>query len=230
MDAKLSAKEKIAQDRKRTNILKSLEQPVIAFLCERIPTFITPDMLTFIGFLGSVMVAGSFLLAVNNKAYLLLGVLGFAIQWFGDSLDGRVAYYRNIPKKWYGFALDMSMDWLSTILIGIGFYYYLPETHRLFVYTFITMYGWTMIIALLKYRITYKYVIDIDNFGPTELRIGLCLILVGEYFYSGTLLYFAWIINAALLIINVTDFYKLLKTGKERDARENAARKNQTPE
>jgi phosphatidylserine synthase len=44
-----------------------------------------------------------------------MGYFGFAINWFGDSLDGRIAYYRNTPRKWYGFALDCIMDWLSLV-------------------------------------------------------------------------------------------------------------------
>lgn len=223
MDTQIeSSLEKIAKDRKRTNIFRSLEQPTIAFLCEIMPSFISPNLLTAIGFLGSVLVFYSFILAIQNPTYLLLGILGFAIQWFGDSLDGRVAYYRNIPKKWFGFALDMCMDWLSTIIIGIGFYYYLPVSHHIYVYTFITAYGWTMIIALLKYRITDKYEIDIEKFGPTELRIVLCLILLVEVIHPGVLYYVAIALNVILYTLNFIDFYHLLQMGNAKDAIENA--------
>lgn len=57
-------------------------------------------MLTGIGLRGNTLTFISFLLATYlNPNYLLLGVLGCAINWFGDSLDGRIAYYRQKPRK-----------------------------------------------------------------------------------------------------------------------------------
>jgi phosphatidylglycerophosphate synthase len=68
-------------------------------------------MLTFIGVSGSLIVLSGFILAVYvHKNYLLLGVPGFVINWFGDSLDGRLAYFRKKPRKWYGFTLDLVTD------------------------------------------------------------------------------------------------------------------------
>ena len=100
----------ISGDRDRTNILKKWEQQAIAFLVQIIPGWVTSDMLTFTGFLGSVLVFVSFVLArFLAPEYMLLGVLGFAISWFGDSLDGRLAYYRHLERKNYGFALDMTI-------------------------------------------------------------------------------------------------------------------------
>ena len=94
----------ISKDRMRTNLLKNFEQKILVSLVKRIPSFIKPDMLTFIGFLGGMTILLSFILATYlNRNYLLLGVPGFAINWFGDSLDGRLAYYRKQPRKWYGF-------------------------------------------------------------------------------------------------------------------------------
>src|SRR3954470_22587468 len=93
-------------DRKRTNLLRGIEQPTLIFLCRILPRWVSPNMLTLIGFLGSVIVLFGFYLARSNVYYLALSIGGLAIQWFGDSLDGRIAYYRNITRKWYGFALD----------------------------------------------------------------------------------------------------------------------------
>jgi hypothetical protein len=51
-----------------------------------------------------------------------------AIQWFGDSLDGRIAYYRNTPRKWYGWLLDMNLDWISTAMMTAAYVIYLHDT------------------------------------------------------------------------------------------------------
>src|SRR5690606_14073012 len=87
---------KLFADRKRTNILSEPEQRFITYLLPKIPNWISSDGLTAIGFLGSAMILVSFLLAEYVSVYyLLLGIVGFFVQWFGDSLDGRIAFYRN---------------------------------------------------------------------------------------------------------------------------------------
>src|SRR5690606_27125990 len=118
---KLSEKSKsIFNDRKRTNILSVPEQSLIVFLLQRIPAYITPNILTIIGAVGSLLVLAGFILAAYiDRIYLLTGILGLIINWFGDSLDGRIAYYREIPRQWYGFSLDIIMDWMSTIMITL---------------------------------------------------------------------------------------------------------------
>lgn len=219
-----SATKNISPDRKRTNLFRVPEQATIAFLCRWLPSWVSSDMLTFIGFLGSVIVFAGFFFAKADNNYLALSILGFAIQWFGDSLDGRIAYYRNIPRKWYGFSLDMSMDWISTILIGLGFYFYLDESYKILAFTFVTAYAWTMLLALLKYKITGNYAIDSGLFGPTELRIGICLVLLGAIFYPTTITVFAVVINLFVYALNCIDFYKVLQLGNARDREENAKR------
>jgi len=108
----------ISQGRNRTNILRNVEQNSIAFFVKKIPRWISSDMLTGIGFFGNILVFLSFILAAYfSPTFLLLGVFGFMVSWFGDSLDGRIAYYRNIPRKWYGFALDVTTDWIGIVLI-----------------------------------------------------------------------------------------------------------------
>ena len=117
-----SVRKIISTDRERTNLLRNPEQKLIAYLVQRIPLWISSNMLSFIGFMGGVIVFLSFVLAAYvDRSLLLIGVLGYLISWFGDSLDGRIAYYRKIPRKWYGFALDITTDWLGIILMGLGF-------------------------------------------------------------------------------------------------------------
>ncbi len=118
----------IATDRNRTNILREWEQKTIAYLVQKVPSRITSDGLTAIGFFGNLLVASSFVLgAYLNRYWLLMSLLGFVINWVGDSLDGRLAYYRNKPRKWYGFSLDVSVDWVGTFLIGLGYTIYAPR-------------------------------------------------------------------------------------------------------
>jgi len=218
---------RVFQDRKRTNILNKAEQQTLSFLVTRIPKSITSDMLTFIGTFGSMMVLAGFILAnYGPRNYLLLGVLGLAINWFGDSLDGRIAYYRNTPRKWYGFSLDIIMDWVSTVLIGLGYMVYAQKSYELIAFAFVVLYGWAMIISQLRYKITDIYSIDSGLVGPTEIRIILALIFVLEVAFGGLIEYFATGICITLFVINIIDTRKLLKLGDMRDDMERKVKKS----
>ncbi|RZL34471.1 MULTISPECIES: CDP-alcohol phosphatidyltransferase family protein [Pedobacter] len=217
----LTQREKIFADRKRTNVLKNGEQRFIHFLLKQLPKSITPNILTIIGLLGSIIVFAAFLLAINfNKNLLLLGIIGLFINWFGDSLDGRLAYYRQIPRKWYGFALDIIMDWASIVLIGLGYYFYVAEPAKILAFLFVVFYGWSMLISLLRYKIIDVYRIDSGIFGPTELRIIISFILLIEVVLPGSIIYSAILITITLFVVNILDTIQLLRFGNERDGKE----------
>lgn len=216
---------RIFQDRKRTNVLKSAEQATISYLVKIVPPFVTSNMLTFIGTVGSVIVLIGFILAAYiSKEYLLIGIFGFAVNWLGDSLDGRVAYFRNIPRKWFGFSLDIIMDWVSTVLIGLGYMVYARNEYELIAFIFVALYGWAMIISQLRYKITNIYSIDSGLVGPTEVRIILSLIFVMEASFGHLIEYFAGGMCIVLFVINVIDTRKLLKLGDIRDDAEREAK------
>lgn len=205
-------------DRTRTNLLKKQEQLAIAWLVQRIPSFITSNILTAIGLIGYIIVSGSFILAAYfSRVYLLLGLLGFLLNWFGDSLDGRLAYYRNKPRKHYGFTLDITIDWISIILVGFGYIIYTDGAWELLGYGFVVMYGWEMIVALMRFQITGKYSIDSGIMGPTEVRILISAIMITEVFVQGSLGYSAGLLILILFIFNIIDTRKLLGLADDLD-------------
>ncbi len=211
----------VFKDRARTNLLRKYEQEAIAYLVQHMPRFITSNILTGIGFFGNIIVAASFILAAYfSKTYLLLGLLGFIISWFGDSLDGRLAYFRNKPRKNYGFALDITIDWISIIIIGYGYIIYAEGIWELFGFGFVVMYGWEMIIALMRYRITGMYSIDSGIFGPTEVRIGIGASMVAEVLLPGSLKYSASVVVIILFFVNIGDTRNLLRVADEIDKKE----------
>lgn len=205
-------------DRQRTNILKRAEQSTIVFLLPKVPEFVTPNVLTFLGTLGSGIVFLAFVLGfyVANW-YLLFGIIGLAINWLGDSLDGRLAYYRNIPRRWYGFALDIIADWIGIVLIGFGYYIYAEKNTQIVAFAFVALYGWSIIVSQLRYKITNEYSIDSGFVGPTELRFIVAFILIIEVVFRGSITYLAGLITILLLIINTIDSVKLLKLGDLKD-------------
>lgn len=213
--------EKIFQDRKRTNILSNSEQQFITYLLPKIPSWLSSDGLTAVGFLGSAMILVSFLLGEYvDRTFLLLAVVGFFVQWFGDSLDGRIAFYRNKSRKWYGFALDIVMDWISTVMIGLGYVFYATGDFKYSGFVLVALYGWAMIISLLRYKITDKYTIDAGLVGPTEIRVVISLVILLEIVVPGSINYSVIGICTILFFINLSDTKKTLDMGDERDKAE----------
>lgn len=219
---KKHALDRITKDRVRTNILRRPEQAALACLVQRIPKKVTSDALTYIGLLGNFVVAASFVLAAHlHVNYLLVSVPGFIINWFGDSLDGRLAYYRNKPRKWYGFMLDVTVDWIGIIAIGIGFMIYVGSPFYILGFLFVVLYGWEMITALLRYKIIDKYSIDSGIMGPTEVRVIIALILVVEIIIPTSIIYSIGFIILLLLVSNITETRKLMHFADLRDVDEN---------
>jgi phosphatidylglycerophosphate synthase len=174
------------------------------------------------GTFGSGLVFLAFVLgAYEANWYLLLGIIGLAINWLGDSLDGRLAYYRNIPRRWYGFALDIIADWIGIVLIGFGYYIYAENGTQIVAFAFVALYGWSIIISQLRYKITNEYSIDSGAVGPTELRFIIAFILIAEVSFQGSITYLAGLITMLLLIINIIDSVKLLKLGDLKDKKQN---------
>ena len=222
-------KKTIATGRDRTNILRKPEQWLIAYLVQRIPLWISSDMLTAIGFFGNILTFASFVLAAYlHSAYLLLGVVGFGISWFGDSLDGRIAYYRKKARKWYGYALDITVDWLGIVLMGLGFMVYVEGKWEIIGFLFVVLYGWEMITTTVRYKISGTYSIDSGLLGPTEVRIILSIIFILEVVVPGSILYVSSFVTLVLFFKNITDTKKLLQIGDQYDnaEKEQAKRNN----
>lgn len=221
MDRKISKTEsqRIRGSRQRFNVLKELEFRTIEYLCPRMPHWVTPDIMTFTGIIGSLIIFVGLVAAVNHPAYLLLSVVGFAVQWLGDSLDGRLAYYRNTPRKWYGWALDINADWVSISIIGLGFYFYFPVFKEL-AFIFVLAYGGAMILSLLRYKLNGQYIIDKSNMGPTEFRILVSIVLILELFIPMSLIVFTAIASIALIIMNINDSKEVLDIGDRKDIKD----------
>lgn len=213
----------IRNDRQRENVLKNWETRAVTWLCSRIPRWVTSNQLTTLGLAGSGMIFIALLLGQSNHWWLLGGIIGLAIHWFGDSLDGRLAYYRRRPRKWYGFVLDMMADWISLSLISAGFAVYFPR-YKFIPIIFMTAYGAGMLIAATRYKITGRYRIDSGKFGPTEMRILIAAILVVEIALPQSVIFCGGVATLAMVNIDVIEFRRLLRSANKRDRAEASKR------
>ena len=164
---------KETSERIQTSILNAAEKKALVWMAQRLPGWVTSDMLTYLGVAGAVICAVGFVLGNVNVNYLWISSLGLVVNWFGDSLDGTVARVRNTQRPVYGFFIDHTrLDVALLVLAG-----YLA----LSIYTYIG--------AILKgeFRLTYS------SFGPTEFR--LVVILINTLY-----MYTSWADNRFVLL------------------------------
>lgn len=181
-----------SQDHKRetTTILSFIEKPVLKWLAEKLPPFFTPDILTVIGIIGSLLTGLGYFLSLKSDYYLWIASLGLLINWFGDSLDGTIARFRHIERPKYGFFIDHTLDSVSMVLIGIGVGLS-PYARFDFVLLALVSY---LLISILVYIKTFVYgvfKISYYGFGPTEVRLFIILInTIVFYFGIGNFIIF----------------------------------------
>lgn len=150
-------------------LLGPLERPALQWLAAHMPGWVTPDTLTVIGIIGAVMVFGGYWLSCIDRNFLWLANLGFVINWFGDSLDGTLARYRDIQRPAYGFFVDHTVDALSEVLVflGLGLSPYVR-----FEVACLALIGY-LLMSVLVYVRTYAegvFKISYAKLGPTEMR------------------------------------------------------------
>jgi phosphatidylglycerophosphate synthase len=164
-------------------LLGPLERPALRWFCERLPNWMTPDVLTVIGIIGSLMTFGGYWATKVDKSFLWLASLGFVINWFGDSLDGNIARFRKIERPKYGYFVDHTVDSISMVLVftGLGLSPYV----RLDI-ACLALVGY-LVMSILTYIEAYvsgKFQLSYAKIGPTEMRL-IAILANGLIFFLG---------------------------------------------
>jgi len=138
------------------------------------PKWINSDHLTLIGFLGMVLAGVCYFLAKFNSMALAAAVVCLGINWFGDSLDGTLARFRDRQRPRYGFYVDHILDSFGTLFLigGLGLSGYMTITVAL---ALIITY---FLLSIELYLATYcvgVFRLSFSIWGPTELRIVLAI-------------------------------------------------------
>ncbi|GGN58053.1 MAG: CDP-alcohol phosphatidyltransferase [Novosphingobium sp.] len=188
-------------ERIQENLLAQSERKILNWLCARMPAWVVPDLLTTIGMVGAFMVFAGYVTSNLGDGWLWWSILGYVIQWFGDSMDGSLARYRKIERPRYGYFLDHSCDGLATtlVVVGIGLSsYVLLEVALLALagYLLLSIHAFLLVRVLGEMKLSYAYA------GPTELRLilialTLAMIVAGsEPVLFGTLTWFDLIVGS----------------------------------
>jgi archaetidylinositol phosphate synthase len=170
-------------ERKQLSMLARVEKQTLVWLAHRLPAWVNSDHLTLLGFIAMFAAGLGYWAASFDRRALLAVIVFLVINWFGDSLDGTLARVRNRLRPRYGFYVDHITDAIGTFflmgglalsgcmnpLIGLGL---------LIVY---------LLLSIEVYLTTYtigSFHLSFWSFGPTELRILLCIGNVAIYLHG----------------------------------------------
>ena len=168
-------------------LLGPLERPALKWLAAHLPSWINPDMMTTIGVIGAVIILAGYWLTNYNRYFLWLASLGFVVNWYGDSLDGTLARFRNIQRPKYGFFVDHTVDSFNEtlIFIGLGLSPYVRIEIAL-----LALAGYLLmsILVFVRTSVLGVFKISYGKLGPTEVRV-IAILANTLVFFGGNPVY-----------------------------------------
>lgn len=154
----------------QTSVLNSLEKKALVWLAERQPKWMTSDILTLIGVIGSIVVAVGYALSNYSVSWLWLASFGFFINWYGDSLDGTLARVRGTQRPVYGFYLDHCIDGITMTIMCIGAG--LSDLLNLYIaMAVLVVYLLLSISVYINAHLKGEFKLTYAGMGPTEFRL-----------------------------------------------------------
>src|SRR5262245_52981786 len=106
--------------RQQTSVMAPLERRCLNFFARHAPAWLRPDHLTLLGLMAMLLAGVSYAAARYWAPALLLVNVWLAVNWFGDSLDGTLARYRDKQRPRYGFYVDHVVDAFGSLFLFSG--------------------------------------------------------------------------------------------------------------
>jgi phosphatidylglycerophosphate synthase len=168
-------------ERKQLSMLASVEKQVLIWLAHRMPAWVNSDHLTLIGFIAMLAAGLSYWAASWDRRGLVGVIIALGINWFGDSLDGTLARVRNRLRPRYGFYVDHITDAIGTFFLmgGLALSGYMSPFIALGL--LIAYFLLSIEVYLTTYTIG-SFHLSFWSFGPTELRLLLCIGNIALFF------------------------------------------------
>lgn len=159
-------------------LLSGVEQSLLRLLCRSLPSSVTPNAMTLLGVAGAAMALVGLAGAHIDAGSLWLAIVGIVINWFGDSMDGSLARFRQSERPKFGFFIDHISDALSVALICIGIALS-PFANLVSGLILLAAYYLMFVISLTAYQASGIFRISFTRLGPTEMRLLLVLCILG---------------------------------------------------
>jgi archaetidylinositol phosphate synthase len=156
--------------RVQESVTSGPEKKALQWLAARIPQSVNSDHLTVLGFAAMFLAGCSYATARWSSWGLIAAIFFLAINWFGDSLDGNLARYRNRQRPRYGFYVDHLIDSFGALFLmaGLGASGYVDW--RIAAAMLVAF----LLLSIETYLATYTlglFRLSFAKFGPTELRL-----------------------------------------------------------
>jgi len=151
-----------------------VERRALAWLAERLPSWVNSDHLTLVGFVAMFLAGASYALARANRVGLILATIFLALNWYGDSLDGTLARLRNRQRPRYGFYVDHMIDTVGGLFLMGGLAISGIVDWRIALGMFIAFLMLSVEVYLAAYTLG-EFRLSVAKLGPTEIRILLAL-------------------------------------------------------
>jgi archaetidylinositol phosphate synthase len=164
------------QDAKReqTSVLAPLERAALRGLARRMPRWVNSDHLSLLGLVAMFMAGVCY--AASGQSPLMLHFVNLFIflNWFGDSLDGTLARYRDRQRPRYGFYVDHIIDTFGALffIFGLALSGFMSErvaAALLIVFLMLAINSYLAAYALGIFKISQW------KLGPTEMRLVLII-------------------------------------------------------
>ena len=160
--------------REQNGILASAERQALRWMAARLPAWVHSDHLTSLGLLAMLAAGVAYACSRSNSLFLHAVNVCLVLNWFGDSLDGTLARYRNRLRPRYGFYVDHILDTFSMSFLfgGLALSGYMsPE---IVAFVLIAYFMLCINVYLATYTLgTFR--ISFGKFSPTELRLLLAV-------------------------------------------------------
>ncbi|MDQ2855010.1 MAG: CDP-alcohol phosphatidyltransferase family protein [Acidobacteriota bacterium] len=159
-------------------MLAPLERVVLRGLVRRLPPWVNSDHLSALGLVAMFFAGVFYALSRQNPLMLHFVNVCIFLNWFGDSLDGTLARYRNRLRPRYGFYVDHIIDTFGALflILGLAISGYMSERVAaavLIVFLMLAINSYLAAYALGVFKISQW------KMGPTEMRL---LLMVGNVF------------------------------------------------
>jgi len=174
-------------EEKATRVSKSLthdwERRVLPRMARALPRWVSPDLMTGLGVFAAFVVAASYVLSWLSPWWMALSVVGLALHWLGDSLDGTLARVRRQERERYGYFVDRIADAVSLLVIGVGFGLS-PYVSLVSGLALVVAYMLLMVFSEICAYTSRRFPLSFARLGPTEGRIALALFNVALIFWQ----------------------------------------------
>lgn len=160
--------------RVQESFLARAEKPALHWLAARMPRWVNSDHLTALGVISLIGAGTTYWLARWDRLWLLGAIVFLALNWFGDSLDGTLARFRNRQRPRYGFYVDHVVDAIGTFFLLGGMAMSGIMSAPVAIGVLIAYLLLMIEVCLATYTIGV-FQISFFKMSPTELRIALSI-------------------------------------------------------